>query len=163
MARRPRLYFRLSEQGRQQNGPTAMSSPQSAHRPPDGGSSTRALRWIGAEVPPGHFFEGDHVLRRVTPFLATGVLPFVLLPALGIPLDTWQVVAAAAISAAILGTALLLPWERLPAWTQVLPVLAGFAVIALRRDASGDEAVIFEPRVIGPIAWLGLCCTRAQP
>jgi diguanylate cyclase (GGDEF)-like protein/PAS domain S-box-containing protein len=138
-----------------------MSSPQSAPSPPDGGSA-RALRWIGAEVPPGHFFEGDHVLRRVTPFVATGVLPFALLPLLGVPVDTWQVAAAAVISAAILGTALLLPWERLPAWTQVLPVLAGFAVIALLRDTSGEDAVIFEPLVIIPIAWLALYGTRGQ-
>ena len=139
-----------------------MSSPPSAPRPPDGGSSARALRWIGAEVPPGHFFEGIHVLRRVTPFLATGVLPFVLLPVLGIPLDSWQVAAAFAVSAAILGTALLLPWERLPDWTQVLPVLAGFVVIALLRDTSAEDAVIFEPLVIIPVAWLALYGTRGQ-
>lgn len=139
-----------------------MTPSQHAGRPPGGRPSARALRWVGAEVPPGRFFEGEHVLRRIAPFLATGAMPFVMLPILGISVTDWQVVAAFGVSAGILGSALLLPWERLPAWTQILPVLAGFAVIALLRDTSGDDAVIFEPLVIVPIAWLALYGTRAQ-
>jgi diguanylate cyclase (GGDEF)-like protein/PAS domain S-box-containing protein len=125
-------------------------------------ATDRALRWIGAEVPPGHFFEGQHVLVRIVPFLATGAVPFLLLPLLGVPFPDWRVALALAISLAIIATALLLPWERLPSWTQVLPVLAGFAVIALLRDVSAEDAAIFEPLVIVPITWLALYGTRAQ-
>ncbi len=41
-------------------------------------------------------------------------------------------------------------------------MLAGFAVIALLRDASGEDAVIFEPLVIVPITWFALYGTRTQ-
>ena len=134
----------------------------SAAAAPGGAVSRHALHWIGAEVPPGRYFEGDRVLLRIAPFLATGALPFLLLPLLGVSLADWRVGLAFAISLGIVGTALLLPWERLPHWTQALPVLAGFAVIALLRDASGEDAVIFEPLVIVPITWFALYGTRMQ-
>ena len=124
--------------------------------------SRHALHWIGAEVPAGRYFEGDRVLLRVAPFLATGALPFLLLPFLGVSVADWRVGLAFAISLGIVGTALLLPWERLPRWTQTLPVLAGFAVIALLRDASGEDAVVLEPLVIVPITWFALYGTRMQ-
>ncbi len=127
-----------------------------------GAGSRHALHWIGAEVPPGRFFEGDRVALRIAPFLATGALPFLMLPALGVSLLDWQVVLAFAVSLAIVTTALWLPWERLPQWTQALPVLAGFAVIALLRDTSGEDAVIFEPLVIVPLIWFALYGTRNQ-
>ncbi len=128
-----------------------------------GTAATRqALHWIGAEVPAGRYFEGDRVLLRIAPFLATGALPFVLLPFLGVSFADWRVVMAFAISVAIAASALLLPWERLPHWTQALPVLAGYAVIALLRDTGGDNALIFEPLVIVPIIWFALYGTRMQ-
>jgi diguanylate cyclase (GGDEF)-like protein/PAS domain S-box-containing protein len=126
------------------------------------GAGVSALRWIGAEVPAGHFFEGDHVAARVLPFIATGLVPFVLVPAVGVSFGEWQVLAALAVSAAIIGSAFLVPWSRLPAWTQLLPVLAGFAVIALLRDAAGEDAPIFEPLLIVPVAWVTLYGTRSQ-
>ena len=127
-----------------------------------GSGLPRALRWIGAEVSPGRFFEGEHVNARIAPFIATGLVTFLLVPILGLDLADWQVPAAFAIGLGIIGSALLVPWERLPAWTQVVPVLAGFAIIALLRDAAGSDAVIFEPLVIVPIAWIALYGTRAE-
>ena len=124
--------------------------------------SRHALHWIGAEVPAGRYFEGDRVLLRIAPFLAAGALPFLLLPFLGVSVADWRVGLAFAISLGIVGTALLLPWDRFPRWTQTLPVLAEFAVIALLRDASGEDAVILEPLVIVPLTWFALYGTRMQ-
>lgn len=76
--------------------------------------SRHALHWIGAEVPAGRYFEGDRVLLRVAPFLAAGALPFLLLPFLGVSVADWRVGLAFAISLGIVGTALLLPWDRFP-------------------------------------------------
>ena len=118
--------------------------------------------WVGSDIEPGRFFEGEHVIRRIAPFAIVGVVPFLLLPAIGAPVADWRVGLALAILLGILGSAVLTPWERLPAWTQTVPVLAAFAVIALLRDAAGADAAIFEPLVIVPITWLTLYGTRAQ-
>jgi diguanylate cyclase (GGDEF)-like protein/PAS domain S-box-containing protein len=120
------------------------------------------FRWIGADLVPGHFFEGEDVVRRIVPFVPAGVLPFLLLPFLGVPYSDWRVLAAGALVPLIVSTILLTPWQRLPGWTQALPVFASYAIIALLRDASGADAPVFEPLVIIPVAWFALYGTRPE-
>ena len=118
--------------------------------------------WLAGDFEPGRFFEGAHVPKRIAPFVIAGAISFLLLPAIDAPVADWRVGAAFAILLGIVGTAVLVPWERLPGWLQMGPVLAAFALIALLRDAAGAESATFEPLVILPITWLTLYGTRAQ-
>ena len=118
--------------------------------------------WLAGDFEPGRFFEGEHVARRISPFAIAAAISFLLLPAIDAPVADWRVAAAFAILLGIVGTAVLIPWERLPGWLQMAPVLAAFALIALLRDAAGAESATFEPLVILPIAWLTLYGTRGQ-
>ena len=118
--------------------------------------------WLAGDFEPGRFFEGAHVPKRIAPFVIAGTISFLLLPAIDAPVADWRVGAAFAILLGIVGTAVFVPWERLPGWLQMGPVLAAFALIALLRDAAGAESATFEPLVILPITWLTLYGTRAQ-
>ncbi len=53
------------------------------------GANGGNLAWLGIEFPPGRFFEGQDVWRRIAPFIVAGVLPFALLPALDVPFGCW--------------------------------------------------------------------------
>ena len=118
-------------------------------------------RWIGAEVAPGRFFEGRDVRWRFVPFVLAGVIPFLLLPAVGISLTDTRVLVAAALVTVIVAAALMLPWGRLPAWAQAIPPIAYFVVFALLRDADGVPSS-FDPLVALPVAWFALYGTGRQ-
>ena len=107
-------------------------------------------RAIGLDVEPGRFFDGAHVAWRIAPFVAAGVLPFALVPVAGLSYADPRVAIAAAMVPLIIGAALLVPWERLPAWPQAIPPLAYFVILALLRDASGDHADRLRPAALDP-------------
>ena len=69
---------------------------------------------------------------------------------------------AAGLSVAILAAGFLVPWSRLPSWTESLPPLAAFAVVALLRHADGGGNSGFGMLVLLPITWLALWGTRRQ-
>jgi len=125
-------------------------------------SGFSAPRWIGEEVPPGHFFEGERRLGRLAPFIVAGFVPFLVLGAVGSGFGDWQVQLAALICAGVIASVPLVPWERLPSWTQMVPILAIYPVIALLRDAAGAKAAVFEPLVIVPLALVAIYGTRAD-
>ena len=126
----------------------------------DGGGDR--LRWIGADLVPGRFFEGPDVVRRIAPFVAAGVLPFGLVPFTPASFADAQVIVAAAMVPPIIALALLAPWRRLPAWTQAILPLAYFVIVALLRDAAGGPPNPFDPLVVIPVAWFALYGTRPQ-
>ena len=119
-------------------------------------------RWIGAEITPGRFFEGPDVLRRIAPFVIAGVLPFALVPLADASYGDAEVLAAAALLGLIAAAILLVPWQRLPAWTQTIPPLAYFVVVALLRDASPQDPSPLYVLVAIPVAWFALYGTRGQ-
>jgi diguanylate cyclase (GGDEF)-like protein/PAS domain S-box-containing protein len=125
--------------------------------PPAGGSI-----WIGSDIEPGRFFEGEHVAMRIAPFVGAGLVSFLLVPLVGVPYTEWRVLAAAALIPALVAVVMLVPWEGLPRWAQALPVLAGYLAIALLRDTGGNNAAVFEPLLIIPIAFFALYGTRGM-
>ena len=137
-----------------------MTGPRS--RSGAGKGNDAELRWIGAGLIPGRFFEGDDVARRIAPFVAAGLLPFALVPLAGASFTDAAVLVAAALVVPIALLALYAPWPRLPAWTQAVPPLAYFLVIALLRDASSATPGPFDPLVAIPVAWFALYGTRAE-
>jgi diguanylate cyclase (GGDEF)-like protein len=122
----------------------------------------RALIAAGLEVERGRPFEGDGVVLRIAPFVIAGGLAFAFGPLLP-GASSRDVIVGVAIAVA-LACILLVPWERLPAWTQMLPPLTMFAMVALVRDAEGAPAYLYtySPVVLLPVFWFALYGTRAQ-
>jgi diguanylate cyclase (GGDEF)-like protein/PAS domain S-box-containing protein len=119
-------------------------------------------RAIGLDVEPGRFFEGANVAWRVAPFVAAGVLPFVLVPVAGLSFADPRVAIAAAMVPLVVGSALLVPWERLPAWPQAILPLSYFVILALLRDAGGSTPSVFDPLLSIPITWFAIYGTGRQ-
>ncbi len=100
-------------------------------------------------------------VRRLAPFAGAAALAFatVPIPPAGHATLEW---IAAGLTAAIVMSALFLPWERLPAWAQSLPAFAYFPVIALLRESEGGGASGYAPLVLLPLFWLALHGSRSD-
>jgi hypothetical protein len=119
-------------------------------------------RAIGLDVEPGRFFEGTNVGWRIAPFVAAGVLPFALVPMAGLSFTDPRVAIAAGMVPIIVASALLVPWERLPAWPQAILPLSYFVILALLRDASDGTPTAFDPLLAIPITWFAIYGTGRE-
>lgn len=99
--------------------------------------------------------------RRVAPFVAAALIAFAAIP-LGGVYGTAEVGAAVALTLVILAAVALVPWERLPAWSEATPVLAYFGVIVLLRQAEGGAVSGMGTLVLLPVFWLALYGTRTE-
>jgi diguanylate cyclase (GGDEF)-like protein len=70
--------------------------------------------------------------------------------------------AAALLLLAIVLSARWAPWERLPGWVQVLPMLSCVGVVALLRHAEGGAASAESALSMVPVFWCALYGTRRQ-
>ena len=127
-------------------------------RDPDRGWS----RAIGLEVEPGRFFEGKNVAWRIAPFVLAGILPFALVPIAGISFADVRVQIAAVLVPIVIGLALLVPWERFPAWPQAILPLAYYVILALLRGASGATPSVFDPLLAVPVTWFAIYGTGRE-
>ncbi len=119
-------------------------------------------RAIGLDVEPGRFFEGANVIWRIAPFVVAGVLPFALVPVAGLSFTDPRVAIAAAMVPIVVGCALLVPWERYPAWPQAILPLSYFVILALLRDANGSTPTAFDPLLAIPITWFAIYGTGRE-
>ncbi|MDP9188034.1 MAG: EAL domain-containing protein, partial [Actinomycetota bacterium] len=138
-----------------------MTRPRFRPRAGSGGGGAE-LRWIDADLVPGRFFEGADVGRRIAPFVIAAVLSFVLVPLADASFGDWRVLAAAALLPVLIASILLVPWPRLPAWTQALVPLGYFAIAGLLREASPHDQGAFYALIAAPVAWFALYGTRTE-
>lgn len=94
------------------------------------------------------------------PFAAAAVLGLVTLAIPPANADKTLVVIAVVSTAAIVVSAVTMPWRRFPSWLQAVPPLAYFAVVAIQRDAAGGATSGYSPLVVIPFLWLSLHGTR---
>jgi diguanylate cyclase (GGDEF)-like protein len=120
-----------------------------------------ALIDAGLNVTRGRPLEGEDVGLRVFPWALAGVLGFLLLPLLPGRIEPTDLVAAGMVPV-IIAAALLLPWRRLPAWTQGIPPLVPFVMIALVRSAHVTTGSAYTPVALLPVLWFALYGTRGQ-
>jgi diguanylate cyclase (GGDEF)-like protein len=121
----------------------------------------QALIDAGLNVTRGRPLEGDGVLLRCLPWLAAGLLAYSFLLLLPEWPTTGDLISLALI-AAVIATALLIPWERLPAWTQSLPLLLPFVAVAVARSSHESVTATYTPVVLLPVIWFAFYGTRAQ-
>ena len=119
------------------------------------GKGRRALQELsdaGLDVTRGRPLEGDGVWLRCLPWVTAGVLACTFLPLLPDWPSTGDLLALALVPV-IVGSALLLPWERLPAWTQAIPALLPFVMVALVRSSHESVTAAYTPVVLLPVIW----------
>jgi diguanylate cyclase (GGDEF)-like protein/PAS domain S-box-containing protein len=136
-----------------------LPSVRAAARENAGGGWSRS---IAPDIEPGRFFEGEDVSRRTTAFALGAVLPFLLLPFASTSVTDPRVLIAVAMTPILIAFVFELPWSRLPAWTQAVPVLAYFVVVGLLRDASEGSTSVFDPLVALPIIWFAVYGTGRE-
>jgi diguanylate cyclase (GGDEF)-like protein len=132
------------------------------------GAPSAARRFVarlieaGLNVERGRPLEGDGVWLRLLPWVAAGVLAFALLPLLPEGTTEPANLIAGALVPAILVVALVAPWERLPSWTQALPAMVPFVMVALIRSVHESTETAYTPVVLLPVFWFALYGTRPQ-
>lgn len=95
-------------------------------------------------------------VKRITPFIATGLLGWALVSTKIGSLQAGLVIAAGVLTVLIVATAFLVPWERLPDWPRVLPPVVYIAVVALLRQGAGGVTSGYNPLFLLPVFWLAL-------
>jgi diguanylate cyclase (GGDEF)-like protein len=116
----------------------------------------------GLNVERGRPLEGEGVWLRLLPWVAAGVLAFALLPLLPDGTTEPANLIAGALVPAVLVVALVAPWERLPAWTQAVPAMVPFVMVALIRSVHESTETAYTPVVLLPVFWFALYGTRPQ-
>ena len=101
------------------------------------------------------------MLLRCLPWLTAGVLACAFLPLLPDFPSTGDALALALVPV-IIASALLLPWARLPTWTQAVPALIPFVMVALVRGSHESVTAAYTPVVLLPVIWFAFYGTRGQ-
>ena len=90
------------------------------------------------------------------------MLAFALLPLLPEGITEPANLIAGALVPVTIAIALLAPWERLPAWTQAVPAMLPFVMVALIRSVHESTETAYTPVVLLPVFWFALYGTRPQ-
>ena len=109
----------------------------------------------------GRPLDGKDAWQRFSPWLLAGLVACISLPLLPSPGLTAELLLAGLLATFIL-TAILVPWERLPAWPQALPPLIPFAMVIVVRTSIDSPIAPYTPVVLLPVIWFALYGTRAQ-
>jgi diguanylate cyclase (GGDEF)-like protein len=102
------------------------------------------------------------VPARVAPFAAAAIIALVLVLLPPSSSDLSMLAAAAVLTTIVIASALLVPWARLPAWSQASVPLTFFVVVAMLRQSMGGAVSGYSPLVMLPIIWLATYGSRTQ-
>jgi len=127
--------------------------------------------WLGARWSRGQArderirsraFRRDGLVTRVAPFALVGAFAVFTTMIATRPERAGLLLAATVAFIVIVYAALLLTWERLPAWAEVAPPVGGAITIAVLTHAAGGAAAGFVPLYALPIIWVAMHGTRLQ-
>ena len=107
-------------------------------------------------------FEREGLMRRTMPFAIAACLAFALVPLPPSGEHPVALLAAAVVTVLIIGSAVIVPWQRMPEWTQAIPPIAYFLAIGFLRHAEGGAVSGYGPLVLLSLVWLALYGTRKQ-
>src|SRR2546423_8743935 len=106
-------------------------------------------------------FEEPGVAMRIAPFLGLLLTALAFVP-VAYHGGATQVLLSLALVGAVVAAIFLVPWARLPAGFQAVPMLLLYVVAALVRDATGGGDSVFTAVVLLPVVWFALYGTRNQ-
>jgi diguanylate cyclase (GGDEF)-like protein len=126
-----------------------------------GRKALQDLSDAGLHVTRGRPLDGEGVLLRCLPWVGAGVLACLFLPLLPDWPSTGDLIALCLVPV-IVGSALVLPWERMPTWSQAIPALLPFVMVALVRSSHESVTAAYTPVVLLPVIWFAFYGTRGQ-
>jgi diguanylate cyclase (GGDEF)-like protein len=126
-----------------------------------GRKALKELSDAGLDVTRGRPLDGEGVGLRCLPWVTAGLLACMFLPLLPDWPSTGDLLALTLVPV-IIGSALLLPWERLPTWSQAIPALLPFVMVALVRSSHESVTAAYTPVVLLPVIWFAFYGTRGQ-
>ena len=103
----------------------------------------------------GRPFEEEGLALRLAPFVGLTLATLFVVP-FAYDGVTNEVAICFGLLAAIVSSAYLVPWSRLPASWQAVPPLLLYVVAALVRDATGGASSVFTGIVLLPVVWFAL-------
>lgn len=106
-------------------------------------------------------FEEADLALRFAPFISLLLVTLAVVP-FAYDGMTAEIKLSWALVALAVGSVFLLPWSRLPASCQAIPVLLLYVVAALVRDATGSGASVFTALILLPVVWFALYGTLNQ-
>jgi diguanylate cyclase (GGDEF)-like protein/PAS domain S-box-containing protein len=106
-------------------------------------------------------FEEPGLLLRLAPFIGLTIVTLVIV-SFTYSGPTNEVLLSWSIVALIVALAFCVPWSRLPAYAQALPILLLYVVAGLVRDATGGAESAFTALILLPVVWFALHGTIAQ-
>jgi diguanylate cyclase (GGDEF)-like protein len=127
----------------------------------NGRKALQDLSDAGLDVTRGRPLDGEGVLLRCLPWVTAGVLACLFLPLLPDWPSAGDMIALALVPV-IVGSALFLPWERMPTWTQAIPALLPFVMVALVHSSHESVTAAYTPVVLLPVIWFAFYGTRGQ-
>ncbi|MDA0173840.1 GGDEF domain-containing protein [Solirubrobacter taibaiensis] len=101
------------------------------------------------------------LVRRCAPFVAAAASAFALVP-VGTDVRWDGYGLALLLTALVVGSAIVVPWERLPGSTRVLPVLLFLVAAACLRDAAGGTTAGIGIITLLPVVWCALYHPRSH-
>lgn len=108
--------------------------------------------------------QGPGVPRRLLPYFAGAVAAYVfaILDTVGPPSSNWEMVVVGIAIPLLFLAVLLVPWERIPLWTQAIPPLIAMLLVALVRNETGGSESYFTVLFAVPVALSCVYGTRRQ-
>jgi len=121
------------------------------------GTGTRWQRAFatGTAIDP---FDREGLWARLLPFAAAAALGALApLAGDGVGVRWTGLIVGAGVTAILAVTAMLVvPWQRLPAWLTLLPVLGYLATVVMLRSGTEGSTLVYEPLLTLPLFWLAL-------
>jgi diguanylate cyclase (GGDEF)-like protein len=122
----------------------------------------RRLIDAGLDVQRGRPLEGPGVWLRCAPWLGAGIVAFGYVPLLPDPLNWAILVSIGLLVPVVIASVPLVPWSRLPAWTQAVPPMLAFVMVVLIRSTQDSFFAAYTPAMLLPVFWFALYGTRVE-
>ncbi len=106
-------------------------------------------------------FERSNLALRIAPFAGLTLVTLIVVPFAFGGMTTELLISWVTLGA-IVGSAFLVPWSRLPASWQGVPPLLFYLIAALIRDSSGGGESVFTALILLPVVWFALYGTMNQ-
>src|SRR3954453_12802770 len=107
-------------------------------------------------------FAHEELLGRAAPFALAMAVSFAVLPLGPEAIHVGWLAVALVLSVGIAVATWFVPWTRLPEWSEAIPPLAWFGVVAVLRQSQDGALTGYGPLLLLPVLWLLLYGTRAQ-
>jgi diguanylate cyclase (GGDEF)-like protein len=107
-------------------------------------------------------FTSEGLLRRTAPFLAAMVLSYAAIRLPAQERDQGEIWGAVALNILLVVGVMVLPWDKLPRFADVIPPLVYMVVVSMLRDTLGGAPSAYSTLLILPVLWIALYGTRGQ-